>query len=128
MTFSNENLRRTQIMKKSLMALTAVMSSVVAQAGDLRATIPFAFTVASKPMPAGTYLLKTESSGLMLVRGEKGAAFKLLSGMPTPAQNTLVFDCSKGCELTSLTTASPLTDAKLTASQRMITGTMVAGN
>jgi hypothetical protein len=116
------------IMKKFQIAILAVAAAATMQAADLRANVPFAFTVGAKSMPAGEYLLKAESNGLILLRGEKSSAFKLASTPVVAAENNLVFDCSKGeCAFQKLAPATA-TDTKMTASTRLVPGVLVAGN
>ncbi len=53
----------------SLVAVLAVLS-VPAHAAEIRAKIPFSFTVNGKTLPAGTYSVSTEAvQGGLLVRG-----------------------------------------------------------
>ena len=53
----------------SLVVALAVLS-VPAQAAEIRAKIPFSFTVNGKTLPAGTYSVSSEAAqGVLLVRG-----------------------------------------------------------
>ena len=77
----------------SLVAVLAVLS-VPAHAAEIRAKIPFSFTVNGKTLPAGTYTVSTEAvRGGLLVRGFRDGAVVLTNAIESGQDTTakLVF-------------------------------------
>jgi len=77
----------------SLVAVLAVLS-VPAHAAEIRAKIPFSFTVNGKTLPAGTYSVSTEAvQGGLLVRGFRDGAVVLTNSIESGKDTTpkLVF-------------------------------------
>ena len=62
-----------------LAVLTA--AAATAEAGQIRANIPFAFTVNKTQLAAGTYTITSAQGHQLLVRGATGGAFVLTNGM-----------------------------------------------
>ena len=65
-----------------------------AQAGDVKATVPFEFSVNNTALPAGEYTLSTiGASAAVLVRGYRSSALALSNAMEDPKGGTprLVF-------------------------------------
>lgn len=66
-----------------ILAAGAVLLSTLApapadaQSGDLRAQIPFAFSVGEKTLPAGQYVVSRTSPFVLLVRGDQGGSIVL---------------------------------------------------
>jgi hypothetical protein len=61
-----------------------VVSSVPAQAADITATVPFAFTVKGKTLPTGRYEIG-DTNGALVVRGLRDGAIVL--GLRTESRN-----------------------------------------
>jgi len=77
----------------SLVAVLAVLS-VPAHAAEIRAKIPFSFTVNGKTLPAGTYSVSSEAAqGVLLVRGFGHGAVVLTNAIESGKDTTakLVF-------------------------------------
>jgi nicotinate-nucleotide pyrophosphorylase len=64
----------SSILKKSAVFAAAflVCSSVAAHAGTVEVKVAFPFVVQGQTMPAGQYLVESEGSSAVLIRGEKG--------------------------------------------------------
>ena len=66
-------------MKKTIFTITAfavfAASAFANQAAELDVKVPFAFKAGTSVLPAGTYRVTEASSGYILIRGDKGAAF-----------------------------------------------------
>lgn len=65
-------------MKKSIytvIAFAVFAASAFATQADLDVKVPFAFKAGASTLPAGTYRISEASSGVLLIRGEKGAVF-----------------------------------------------------
>lgn len=66
-------------MKKHIYTIIAfavfAASALANQATDLEVKVPFAFKAGASVLPAGTYRVTESAPGLILIRGEKGAAF-----------------------------------------------------
>ena len=93
-------------MKKQVLTLVGVLSlllvagSAFAQTGQIRATIPFSFTVNRTALPAGNYTISTTggTGSLMVILGNHAKALKIVSSNQVqasrPAAGTkLVFRC-----------------------------------
>jgi hypothetical protein len=66
--------RKMQVAGLGLMVAVLAGFATTAQAADVRAEVPFSFTVSGKTLPPGTYTLNTQGSGGLLVRSQgKGA-------------------------------------------------------
>ena len=59
-------------------AAVLMASATITEAADLKATIPFAFTVNNRSLPAGIYDVSF-SGGILAVRGGKDGAFAVTS-------------------------------------------------
>jgi len=93
-------------MKKQVLALVGVLSlllvagSAFAQAGQIRANIPFNFTVGHTTLPAGNYSVSTTggTDSILVIRGLDGKALKLVGSHHVQAskfsdRTKLVFRC-----------------------------------
>jgi len=71
-------------------ALAAVLAllSVTADAADIRARIPFEFTVNGRTLSAGTYTV-SDSNHVLFVRGDSAGAFAQTIGVGSPRDNQL---------------------------------------
>jgi hypothetical protein len=81
----------------TLLALAGVVGTgkALAQNQQIRATVPFDFTVGSKTLPAGTYSITRVSDDAIAIR-DHDARFAVLSmtsqATNQPSKNVLVFD------------------------------------
>ena len=70
---------RTQILKGAGLAMVLGMLTLSAPApvaaGDIRASVPFSFTVNKRVLPPGTYNVSSGPAHSLLVRGFGGGAF-----------------------------------------------------
>lgn len=93
-------------MKKQVLTLVGVLSlllvagSAFAQSGQIRATIPFNFTVNHTAMPAGNYSIFTTggTGSLLVLQGANGRAVRITSSngvqASKPSDSTkLIFRC-----------------------------------
>ena len=90
---------RKQVRRYFFSVALSVMLAVVSAAGanpsiNLRATIPFDFSVNGKTLPAGTYTIATKSPGLFVIRsmeGSEGMFFLTESTQTENQSDQLVF-------------------------------------
>lgn len=78
----------------SLLAVLAVVSvSVRAEAGEIRANVPFSFMVNGETLPPGTYTVTTVQGHVLFVRGFGSGAVVLTNGLASrdETQPKLVF-------------------------------------
>jgi hypothetical protein len=93
-------------MKKQVLTLVGVLSlllvagSAFAQSGQIRANIPFNFTVSHTTLPAGTYSVSTTggTDSILVIKGANGNAMKLVASNHVQAtknsdRTKLVFRC-----------------------------------
>jgi hypothetical protein len=93
-------------MKKQVLTLVGVLSllwvagSAFAQSGQIRATIPFNFTVSHTTLPAGDYSVSTTggTGSILVIQGAHGKAVKLVGSNRVQAsklsdRTKLVFRC-----------------------------------
>jgi hypothetical protein len=93
-------------MKKQVLTLVGVLSlllvagSAFAQGGQIRATIPFNFTVSHTTLPAGDYSVSTTggTGSILVIQGANGKALKLVGSNLVQAsklsdRTKLVFRC-----------------------------------
>jgi hypothetical protein len=93
-------------MKKQVLTLVGVLSllwvagSAFAQSGQIRATIPFNFTVSHTTLPAGDYSVSTTggTGSILVIQGAHGQAVKLVGSNRVQAsklsdRTKLVFRC-----------------------------------
>ena len=64
--------KMTQVAGLGLMVAVLAGSATTVQAADVRAQVPFSFTVSGKTLAPGTYTLNSTGSGGLLVRSERG--------------------------------------------------------
>ena len=64
--------RKMQVAGLGLMVAVLAGFATTAQAADVRAEVPFSFTVSGKTLPPGTYTLNSQGSGGLFVRSEGG--------------------------------------------------------
>jgi hypothetical protein len=57
----------------------AMAGTSLAQSAGVKANVPFDFTVANNLLPAGTYTMKTESTGLIVIRNNDKPAIVVLT-------------------------------------------------
>jgi hypothetical protein len=73
----------TQILKRfgavAVVGLLAALT-VPAQAGNIRARVPFGFTVRQALLPAGEYTVSNNGNGALIIRGFRGGAVALGMG------------------------------------------------
>jgi hypothetical protein len=68
---------RTQILKRAGLAVLGMLTlsaPVTVSAGDIRANVPFSFTVNKKVLPPGTYNVTSGTAHSLLIRGYGSAA------------------------------------------------------
>lgn len=93
-------------MKKQVLTLVGVLSlllvagSAFAQSGQIRATIPFNFTVSHTTLPAGDYSVSTTggTDSILVIQGANGQTVKLVGSNHLQAaklsdRTKLVFRC-----------------------------------
>jgi hypothetical protein len=93
-------------MKKQVLTLVGVLSlllvagSAFAQSGQIRATIPFNFTVSHTTLPAGNYSVSTTggTDSILVIQGANGQTVKLVGSNHLQAsklsdRTKLVFRC-----------------------------------
>ena len=93
-------------MKKQVLTLVGVLSlllvagSAFAQSGQIRANIPFNFTVSRSTLPAGNYSVSTTggTDSILVIQGVDGKAVKLVGSHHVQAsklsdRTKLVFRC-----------------------------------
>ena len=66
----------SRLLWPALAVATMAMSSVSAEAGDIRCRVPFDFTVKGKALAAGNYQI-SEVRGVLTLRGEQDGAIVL---------------------------------------------------
>lgn len=76
----------------TLVAVLAVLA-VPAEAGEIRAKVPFSFTVNGKALPPGTYTVSTIQGSVLSVRGLNRGAVVLTNGLSSndDTQAKLIF-------------------------------------
>jgi hypothetical protein len=97
-----KNTRFTSILGSSFIACGLAIGSLAstqsasAQTAIAKVTIPFAFQTGSQTLPAGTYLVESESPSLILLQGPgKASGFVLMHSAEktnAPDHGSLVFD------------------------------------
>ena len=80
--------RFLKLLGPALAVATMAVSSVPAEAGDIRFRAPFDFTVRGKVLPAGTYDV-SETRGILALHSEKGGAFVQTSRMGSSRDRNL---------------------------------------
>ena len=85
--------RISRLLWPALALATLAMSSVSAEAADIRCRVPFDFTVKGRALAAGTYEISV-SSGVLTVRGQKDGAIVMTTrvGSPRDTRPRLVFE------------------------------------
>jgi hypothetical protein len=101
-----KNTRFTSILGSSFIAGALAIGSLAstqsasAQSTIAKVTIPFDFQTGSQTLPAGTYLVESESPSLILLQGPgKASGFVLMhsaSKINAPDHGSLVFDHTGG--------------------------------
>jgi len=83
----------SRLLWPALAVATMAMSSVSAEAADIRCRVPFDFTVKGKSLAAGTYEI-SDVRGVMTVRGQKDGAIVLTTrvGSPRDTRARVVFE------------------------------------
>jgi hypothetical protein len=80
--------RLFKLLWPAAVAATLALSSVSAEAGDVRARVPFDFTVKGKALRAGTYDVSA-TRGVLTLHGENGGAIVLTSRVGSAADHQL---------------------------------------
>lgn len=62
-------------------------SAVPAHAADVRAQIPFSFSVSKQTLPAGTYTVSSNGFSALMIRGSNGAAVSLSQAVEDRSQD-----------------------------------------
>lgn len=72
------------VLLKGLGAMSVIgmlAAATAAQATDVRAQIPFTFSISKQTLPPGTYTVSTEGTSTLFVRGSSGGALSLTSAL-----------------------------------------------
>jgi hypothetical protein len=65
----------------ALAALAVLMAAARVEAAQIRAKVPFAFTVDGTQLPAGTYTIESVQGSMLFVRGFGSSAIVLSNGV-----------------------------------------------
>ena len=79
--------RLSRLLWPALAVATLALSSVAAEAAEIRANVPFDFTVKGKSLAAGKYEI-TETRGVVQLRSEKDEAGQALARVLETVQAT----------------------------------------
>src|SRR5262249_30526256 len=81
---SGEEVVMKNVLLKGLGAMSVIgmlAAATAAQATDVRAQIPFTFSISKQTLPPGTYTVSTEGTSTLFVRGSSGGALSLTSAL-----------------------------------------------
>jgi len=71
------NKLRTLLAFSAIAVFGAALPAVAADPDPMHVTVPFAFTAGKTTLPAGSYVVTEEDSGVIMIKGNKGTAILL---------------------------------------------------